>query len=62
MDWHCTLIYLNFFILRDFMPLMRKDSRELTEKRWVKRGERDWQRVSRWESNSGCCERSMLAH
>ncbi len=61
MDWHCTLIYLKKIILR-FVYLMRKDSGELTEKRWVKRGERDRQRASRWESNSACREHSMLAH
>ncbi len=62
MDWHCTLIYLKKKYFKVFMPLMRKDSGELTEKHWVKRGERDRQRASRWELNSGCREHSMLAH
>ncbi len=56
-------IYIYFFFMGfTFMGflclLFWEDSGEMTGKYWVERGERDQQRTSRRESNSGHCERN----
>ncbi len=57
-------IYIYIYILMGFTfmgflcLLFWEDSGEMTGKYWVERGERDQQRTSRRESNSGRCERN----